>query len=203
MHASKFLNGFEAGYVTTDDVGLADRLRKMRTYGFAAYERIVEFGLNAKLNELHAAMALASLDDLRDQVGRNLARYNAYRDCIRAVPSFVLLEYDETEKRTYKNILVKLTDDWLLPRSDTLDILHAENLLARPYYSPPLHAKATHYPTIKADLSATEVLTQQFMLLPCGEFVDIPDIEAIVSHLRFLQDRGQGINASLERGARR
>lgn len=201
MHASKFLNGFEAGYVTTHDAELAGRLRTMRTFGFAGHERIVEFGLNAKLNEIHAAMALASLDDLSDQVERNRARYQVYRELLKEVPSLVLSEYDESETRTYKNILIKLTGDWLIPRSDTLNILHAENLLARPYYFPPLHVKATHYPTLMADLSKTEELMQEYLLLPCGEFVEIPDIEAIVSLLRFLQDRGEEIRTSLDHRA--
>src|SRR5690606_1129933 len=34
MHASKLLNGFEGGYVTTNDTELANRLALMRGFGF-------------------------------------------------------------------------------------------------------------------------------------------------------------------------
>ena len=78
MHASKFINGFEGGYVITNNSDLAHRLQQMRDFGISDSGEIVDLGMNAKLSDIHAAMALASFDDLEDQIIRNRNNYHIY-----------------------------------------------------------------------------------------------------------------------------
>jgi dTDP-4-amino-4,6-dideoxygalactose transaminase len=189
LHASKLINGFEGGYVTLNDDVLAQRLLAMRGFGFFGQDNVVEFGLNAKLNEIHACMALASLDGLEDQIDRNRKRYYRYLELLRSSPGLRLLEFDETQKTSYKNIVVELTSTWPLTRAQTLDVLHAEGALARPYYAPPLHRKSMSYPYVPANLPVTDHLAEVFMLLPCGYFVSEADIDALCGLLRFVEQR--------------
>ena len=187
LHASKLINGFEGGYVTTHDDELARRLLVMRGFGFFGPDNVIEFGLNAKLNETHACMALACLDGLEDQVLRNRRRYHRYRESLRSSAGLRLLEFDETQKTSYKNIVIELTGEWPLNRAEILDILHAEGALARPYYAPPLHRKSMSYPHVAAELPLTDRLAEAFMLLPCGHFVSEPDIDALCGLLAFIE----------------
>lgn len=69
LHSSGPINGFEGGYVTTDDARLAEKIFLMRGFGFNGQDNVEEFGINAKLNEIHAAMALTSLDELEGRIG--------------------------------------------------------------------------------------------------------------------------------------
>lgn len=198
MHASKLINGFEGGYMTTDDAMLADSVKKARAFGFSGPDNVETLGLNAKLNEIHAAMALTSLDDLDDQIIRNRKRYQAYCDYLEPVVGIEIVKYDEIEIRGFKNILVKLNDRWPISRQDTLDILHAENMLARPYYYPPLHKMNASYPTIKPELPVSELLTQNYLLLPSGQFVSSEDIQAITALLGFIQSSNDQLDLLLE-----
>lgn len=198
MHASKLLNAFEAGYVTTNDHELAERLRKVRAFGFGGQDNVEELGMNAILNEVHAAMALASIDDLEDQVERNRDRYTAYKKVISNIPSLELVEYDETEVRGFKNILVRLDGSWPISRRNMISILHAENMLVRPYYNPPLHVNETEYMTISGDLPVTDKLTKNHLLLPSGAFLNLQDIEEIGSLLSFLRESGEQIQNRME-----
>jgi len=195
LHASKLINGFEGGYLTTDDADLADRLMLARGFGFAGQDRVVMRGTNAKLNEMHAAMALASLDDLEDQVGRNRARYDAYRDGLARLPELRLLAFDEAERSSYKNVVVETTDAWPLPRDLTIRLLNAEGILARAYYDPPLHLKPTAYPTLTRALPVTEALARRFVSMPCGHHVSGADIERIVDLLAFLRAHAEAVAA--------
>ena len=201
MHSSKLINGFEGGYVTTNDAVLAERLGYVRGFGFAEEDKVVALGLNAKLNEVHAAMALAAIDDLPDQIERNRAKYELYRELLRGVPEIRLLEFDDNEKRCYKTIVVELLDSWPLSRGRTIDILHAEGALVRPYYSPPQHLKKMAYETIAEDLSETERLAERFLLLPCGAHVDEDDISQVVDLLAFLRSRAVEIGSAFDRAA--
>lgn len=193
LHASKLINGFEGGYVTTNDANLARRLLVMRGFGFYGPDNVIEFGLNSKLCEPHACMALACLDDLEDQVLRNRARYYRYRESLRRVPGLRLLEFDERFRTSYKNIVVELTPHWPLSRAQTLDILHAEGALARAYYAPPLHRKHMGYPHVPAELPMTDQLAEKFMLLPCGHFVTEQDIDSLCALLAFAAENAPQI----------
>lgn len=198
LHASKLLNGFEGGYVTTNDGALARELALLHGFGFEGPDNIVfPGGLNAKLNEIHAAMALASLDDLEAQVDRNRERYHTYQHSLAEIAGLRLLAFDEAEKTSYKNIVIELLPAWPLSRADTLRILNTENILARAYYSPPLHRKAMAYPHIECDLPITDQLAERFVLLPCGHFVTESDIKAIVTLLKFMADHAGSISQRL------
>ena len=196
LHASKLINGFEGGYVTTNNEALSGKLAVLRGFGFLGPDNIIlAGGLNAKLNEIHAAMALANLDELEVQVIRNRERYERYKHGLAPVRGIRLVEFDEAYQTSYKNILVELLPDWPLSRSRTLAVLHAENILARPYYSPPLHQKKMDYPHIPASLAVTDLLAERFMLLPCGEFVTVEDIDGVIGLLDFLYRHGPAIEA--------
>lgn len=194
MHASKLLNGFEGGYVTTNNSELAHQLALLRTYGFKGQDNcVIPGGLNAKLNEIHAAMALANLDELEKLVADNRLRYKTYQAGLAGVSGIRLLEFVENQKTSYKNIVIELLDDWPLKRDETIAILNSENMLARSYYSPPLHQKKMSYPFVHASLEITDYLAQRFMLLPCGDFVTCDDIEKIIQSLKFIHSHGAEI----------
>jgi dTDP-4-amino-4,6-dideoxygalactose transaminase len=194
MQSSKLFNAFEGGYVTTNDAALAARLRDMRHFGLKADGSLDDIGIDAKQNEIHAAMALAAIDDVDAQVLRNQSRFHTYQRQVPLVPDLRLLAFDESERCGYKNIVVELLDHWPVRRDRLLAILHAERMLSRPYYFPALHQKHTDYPTVAGDLSATERLAERYLMLPCGHFVDESDIEAIVSLLGFVHQHAAEIN---------
>jgi dTDP-4-amino-4,6-dideoxygalactose transaminase len=193
LHASKLLNGFEGGYVTTNDTALATKLATLRD------GRSTSSGsLDARLADVHAAMALANLDELDAQVERNRERYELYRRLLDAIPGVRLVEFDQSRRTSFKNIVIEFLDDWPLPRSLTIEILNAENVLARAYYSPPLHAKPMAYPHIPADLPQTDRLAERFALLPCGEFVTLGDIEEVIKLLSLIRSFAPEIRARKE-----
>ena len=203
LHASKFLNGFEGGYVTTNDARLARQLALMRGFGFSGVDNItVPGGLNAKLNEMHAAMALSSLDNVEEQVARNRQRYYTYKRLLAAIPGIRLLEFDERHRTGYKNIVVELLDEWPLTRAVTISILNEEKILARAYYSPPLHSKPMEYGYVPVNLPITDRLAERFLNLPCGYLVNNDDIVEIVELLGFISANANRISDRLhENGA--
>jgi dTDP-4-amino-4,6-dideoxygalactose transaminase len=194
LHASKLINGFEGGYVTTNDAGLADRLVELRGAGPAGRVDAAVLGINAHLPEVHAAMALASLEDLDDQVARNAARYDTYARGLASFDGLRLVEFDRAEPCSFKNIVVEVTAAWPLSREETLQILNDKGVLARAYYAPALHHKRASYPVEFGPLPVTDDLEGRFMLLPSGARLNRGDIERLLELL--------GVLAGLARPAR-
>lgn len=194
LHATKMLNGFEGGYITTNDDALAQVLRDQRNSGV----------VNARLNEMHAALALLCVDQLDDVIGRNEARYRAYERELASVEGLELLRYvDEArEHYTYQMAFVAVTDRWPLTREDTVKVLRAERAFAMPYYSPALH-HSSHCPIGVAvpELPVAEELARLFMYLPGGEHTTIDDVASCGELLRFVHEHGDEIRRRLSENA--
>ncbi|HVV63547.1 MAG TPA: aminotransferase class I/II-fold pyridoxal phosphate-dependent enzyme [Pseudolabrys sp.] len=209
-HATKLLNGFEGGYITTNDDDLAAMLRWQRTFCLhglrppAADKWPHGLGLNAKLNELHAAMALACLERLGGVIERNKARYEGYKAAIAGIPGLSLMPYleDKTEKRNYEMAVLDVDKSWPLTRDQILALLKAEGAAISPYYSPPLH-KSPHSPAgmTPPDLPVSESLATRFVQLPVGEMVTLDDVAAVGAFLKFLHGHGAEISPRMRKAA--
>jgi dTDP-4-amino-4,6-dideoxygalactose transaminase len=186
MHATKLLNAFEGGYITTNNSKLADRLQSM-TRG-----RVVSDdgkALHAELNEMHAAMALASLDELDDHIALNRRKYDLYVAGLRTVDGLQIVPHKESQRPDYRLIVARIGDSWPLSREHTLHLLQTENVLARPYYSP-LNHKTVEYPRISPTLPVTEAISGEFMVLPNSTHVSEADVEKIVDILATILRHG-------------
>ncbi|MFZ3376521.1 MAG: aminotransferase class I/II-fold pyridoxal phosphate-dependent enzyme [Chthoniobacterales bacterium] len=194
-HSTKLLNSFEGGYITTKNGQLADRLDHMKRFGLVGAETVKDgHALNAKLNEVHAAMALASLDEVDDQVALHRRKYDLYVAGLRNIDGLKLLEHKESQRPDYRLIVVRIGDSWPLSREDTLRLLEAENVLARPYYIP-LTNKVVEYPRVCSELPVTEAICQDFMVLPSGAHVSENDVEKIMDILISIRRHGSELKS--------
>lgn len=194
LHATKLINGFEGGYITTNDPELATKLKKIRTFGFSGKDRVVQLGLNGKLNEIHAAMALASMDSMEETICANHQRYSWYRNYFQDIKGCKILPYEEGRSYNYCFVLLELCENWNLNRDQIVSILKREQAYAAPYYSPPLH-RSEHMPKDqeRPHLPITDRVSQKFISMPVGEFVDRDTIERLAHLFGFISQNDGAI----------
>ena len=87
-----------------------------------------------------------------------------------------------------------------LSRDRLVQLLHAENLIARRYFYPGCHRSKPYaqlYPAAGAHLPITEALTEKVLLLPTGTAVSTEMIEAIGELLGFIQTHAAFIQAAV------
>jgi dTDP-4-amino-4,6-dideoxygalactose transaminase len=186
LHATKLINGFEGGYVTTNDDHLASELKCARAFGFTAKDYVATLGLNAKLNEVHAASALVSLESVEKTIRRNKERHGLYTECFSDLPGLSIVPYRSNEQNNYVMSLLRIDDEWPLSTEMTIKILRAEKVLARPYFSPPLHHDETNAGAAPVALPVTDELSNRYVQLPVGERTDNDDIRRISELFRFI-----------------
>ncbi|BBO73750.1 dTDP-4-dehydro-6-deoxyglucose aminotransferase [Desulfosarcina widdelii] len=198
LHATKLINGFEGGYITTNDPGLARKLHKISTFGFASKDKISCFGLNGKLNEIHAALALASLEKVEGVVQQNKHRYDLYRDYFKDMTGCSILQYRDGAQYNYSFVIFEVDSAWRLSRDEICQICTKENAYVKPYYSLPLHL-SHQIPMIKdrPALPNTERLSKRFVSMPVGRFVDEETIRRIADLFRFIKDNDGEISEKL------
>lgn len=196
LHATKLINGFEGGYLTTNDDGLAAALRSQRSFGFGKDGVPHELGLNAKLNEIHAALALSNLPHLDSIVDDNAKRFAAYRASFSQIPWVSFADYGSSPG-TYSLVLLRVEPDAPYARDDLVRILRAENALVRPYYSPPLHRLAPGASAV--DLPVSDRLAAEFIQMPVGDVTSIEDVERLGTFFMGLHAKAGPISGGLAR----
>jgi dTDP-4-amino-4,6-dideoxygalactose transaminase len=201
LHATKVLNAFEGGLITTNDDALAERLRLMRNFGFAGYDNVVEVGTNAKMSEVSAAMGLTSLESFDEFVAVNARNYDCYRAMLAHLPGLRLATYDDRESCNYQYIVCEIDERITsLSRDDLVQTLWAENVIARKYFSPGCHNMAPYrerYPGARFLLKRTDELADRIVVFPTGTTVREEMINNVCSIIRLAVTHGAELTARL------
>lgn len=183
FHATKFMNTFEGGAIVTNDDDLNQKLRLMKNFGFSGFDNVVYLGTNGKMPEVSAAMGLTSLDSLSEFIEINRRNYYCYQDGLANIDGVSLFAVNESERHNYQYIVLEIDEEKTkLSRDLLIDILHAENVIARRYFYPGCHRMApyrSYFPHAGLLLPETEKLTQKVLVLPTGTAISEDDIKKI------------------------
>jgi dTDP-4-amino-4,6-dideoxygalactose transaminase len=202
FHATKFFNAFEGGAVVTNNDELATKIRLMKNFGFAGYDRVIHIGTNGKMSEVSAAMGLTGLESLDKFIRVNYRNYKQYQEVLAGVPGAQMVTYDETEKCNYQYIILEI-DELVtnISRDQLIEILHAENVLARRYFYPGCHRMEpyrSYFPHAGLLLQETERLSQRVLSLPTGTGVNAKDVQKVCDIIRLVVRHGSEIRQLLE-----
>ena len=186
FHATKFFNTFEGGAVVTNNDALAEKMRLMRNFGFSGYDNVIYPGTNGKLTEIAAAMGLTNLENLDEFVAVNRRNYACYREAVASIHGLGLLVYDESERNNFQYIVLEVAPYFPVSRDRIIDVLHAENVLARRYFWPGCHNMQPYrelYPHAGLLLPNTKKVADRVVVLPTGTTMDndmISDVAAVI-----------------------
>lgn len=187
FHATKLVNTFEGGAIVTDNDELAEKLRLMQNFGFAGYDRVVYLGINGKMSEVSAAMGLTNLEYLEEIIACNRANYRAYETHLQGIAGVRLLAYDEGHRSNYQYVVTTVGDDAALTRDELVQVLHAENVMARRYFYPGVHRMEpyrSYFPHAHLLLPATEQVCRQVLVLPTGTAVGPQDVARVCAIIK-------------------
>ncbi len=176
-------------------------MRLMRNFGFRGNDNVIYIGTNGKMTEVCAAMGLTSLESVDEFVATNRHNYQAYRRELDGIPGITLMAYDESERTNYQYIVVEVDEqDAGLGRDELVQVLTAENVLARRYFFPGCHRMEpyrSYFPHAALLLPETEKLCRRVMVLPNGTSVDEGAISQIGQVMRTAVSNAAAVRARL------
>jgi dTDP-4-amino-4,6-dideoxygalactose transaminase len=203
FHATKFFNSFEGGAIATNNNALAERLRLMRNFGFCGYDNVEHVGTNGKMTEAAAAMGLTNLESIEDFVAANIQNFTLYKELLEDLPGWTFIRYPERERKNYQYVVVEVDASAAgIARDSLLEILHAENILARRYFYPGCHRMEPYrslYPYSAYRLPRTEELVRRVLVLPTGTAIRPQEIEGIASVIRLVLEHPEECRGLLAR----
>jgi dTDP-4-amino-4,6-dideoxygalactose transaminase len=170
FHATKFINSFEGGAITTNSEALYTKLRLFANFGFSGLDQVTSWGTNAKMNEICAAMGIAEVEEMDSILGTNRSNYLAYRQAIKVDGVRVL---DLRHGSNCQYIVLNVDEQRLgLTRDQLLQTLWAENILARRYFFPGCHRMepyASDRTLRHGSLVQTDKVCGEVLILPTGQ----------------------------------
>jgi len=202
FHATKFLNTFEGGAITTNDDRLAEKIRLMKNFGFKGMDKVIYLGTNGKMNEVCAAMGITSLESREEFISANRQNYHRYCSELSGLSGIRARTYDEDQKNNFQYVVVEIDKNkTILNRDQFMKILHAENVRARRYFYPGCHRMEPYrsfYPNAGLMLPETEKAAEKVLCLPTGTAVLPEDAQKICQIIRVAVENREQISKRLK-----
>ncbi len=180
FHATKVAGAAEGGAILTDDAELAERLRRMRNFGFVAFDTVEGLATNAKMSEMNAAMGVASLERFEEFVAVNRRNYEGYVAGLQDVPGVEVIDYADGDEHNFHYVVLEVP---AAVRDPLIRVLQAERVLARRYFFPGCHRLAPYAPA-GASLSATDEVAGRVVTLPTGTAMSADDVARVCAIVR-------------------
>ncbi len=140
LSPTKLLIAAEGGIVASNEESIAGHARIGRNYGNPGNYDCLFPGLNARMSELHAILALKSLERLEQAAIHRNRAVGLYCERLRDVPGISFQKISENDRSSYKDFSIVVDErEFGLTRDQLARALAAEGIHTRVYYAPVVH----------------------------------------------------------------
>jgi dTDP-4-amino-4,6-dideoxygalactose transaminase len=165
----------DAGIVTTNDAGLAERLRELRQYGWRGRQISETPGFNSRLDELQAAILNVKLAHLDDANARRRAIARRYLAAFADLPMALPRTLPDCEAVYHLFVVRTKLRDRLKAH------LQEQGVIAGIHYPVPCH----HHPAYRARFGAlrlpvTEAIVDEILSLPIYPELTDDQVERVI-----------------------
>lgn len=186
FYASKNMTTGEGGAVTTNDGGLAERVRVLRNQGMRGRYDFAAIGWNLRMTEIAAAIGRVQLRSLPDRTAARRRVAAMLLDALHGIDGVSLPIVPEGRQHAWHRFTIRL--DEAVDRDAIAARLGAEGIEARVYYPsiiPDMEPYRDH-PRIDAHLSLERArrAARTALSLPLHPRVDERDVERLADALR-------------------
>jgi dTDP-4-amino-4,6-dideoxygalactose transaminase len=194
LSPTKLVVSGEGGLVATNDAALADEVALGRDYANPGDYDMRFVGLNARMSELHAAVAVGSLEELDEHLARRRAIAARYHAGLASVPGVVIQRVPEGDLPTFKDLTI-----WIdavrfgMSRDRLRACLHDEGIDTRAYFSPPVHRHQAYRDLPATELPATDRASAAAVSVPMFRDLDDGSVDGVVDAVCRIQAAAEEI----------
>ncbi len=197
MHATKTFSTGEGGVIHSADLDLIRTLRIMGNFGFGIPRSATMSGLNSKLSEIGALLALARLHDFEQVVVHRERLAQRYRA---ALPDLVFQEIHGA-RCAYQFMPLLLPAQFDGRRDVVVAGLLARGVGAAAYFAPHVAEQPFFLARgVAGDLSVTARISRRVLSLPLWDEMTDDDVDIVCNSLRAICGRKQAAAAPAATG---
>ena len=187
LYATKNLTTGEGGMITTDDAGIADRLRVLRNQGMRQRYQYEVAGHNYRLTDLQAAVAVPQLAAYGGQLARRRANAARLIELLADVPGLVLPSQLPGREHVWHQFTVLLPPDRAADRDQAVEKIHAAGVGAGIYYPRPVYdydCYREHPRVVVPHAPRAEDVARRCLSLPVHAYLSDDDGEQVALAVR-------------------
>jgi len=187
FHATKVFTTCEGGAIVCPDSKIKKRIDDLKNFGFANETTIVAPGINAKMNEIQAALGLLQLKYINRAIDRRREIDRQYRDELSSVSNMTCppLPADTIYNHAYFPILIG--KGYPLSRDELYDKLRQNGIYARRYFYP-LISEFPMYrglpSAVPSNIPVAKKVAGQVLCLPIYPTLENESITKIISIIK-------------------
>ena len=137
FHATKLFHSAEGGALTCGSAAVRETFDHLKNFGILNQEEVGVVGINGKMNELQAALGLAVLDCVPDELRCREAIIGRYRERLAGMAGLTLMPELPGVQSSCQYFVVRIDREAFgCSRDVVFDRLKAYNVLARKYFYP-------------------------------------------------------------------
>jgi dTDP-4-amino-4,6-dideoxygalactose transaminase len=180
LYASKNMTTGEGGVVTTNDEGVAELLRMVRTHGEKAKYASEILGCNYRMSEIQAAIGSVQLEKLPAFLAKRTQNAQMLTEILSKSDKLCLPSEPKNGKHSWYLYTARLYKGTEAQRNQLLEQLHQKGIGAEAYYVNPVHLMPYYLNNFGAvKLEETEKAAKQVFSLPIHPGVTPEQVEFI------------------------
>lgn len=198
LSPTKLVVAGEGGMLTTGNGELASMLRAGRDYGNDGDYNPSFCGLNARMSEFHASLAIESFNMLEENVRRRNMIADRYKEGLSNLDGISFQVIETGHRSTYKDLTILIDEERFGVGRDALAwYLYREGIDTRKYYDPPVHRTVAYWErwgrNCDESLPVTNRISKRVLSLPIWSHMELEIVDRVVEAIGSAQKRAEKI----------
>ena len=174
----------EGGLVATTRADVAHAIRIGRDYANPGDYNTRFVGLNGRMSEMHAAVALASLEQFNFHQARRFEIVERYCKQLAEIPGIRVQSVPESDRSSWKDFTIAVEEERFgVDRDGVRAALRQKGIDTRCYFDPPVHEHDA-YRERWSPLPTTERVARRVLSLPVYPSLSDGDVDLITETLK-------------------
>lgn len=188
FHATKVFNTFEGGAIISHTQEMKQRIDYLKNFGFASETSVVAPGINAKMNEVQAAMGILQLKYVAENIQKRRILSMRYRSNLTNIPGIQFMEDIPGINYSYAYFPIFVDKKtYGISRDNLYENLKKHNIHGRRYFYPLI----SQFPTYRGldsarqgNMPIAEKAAEQVICLPLYPGLDEKMIDCITNLIK-------------------
>jgi perosamine synthetase len=183
FYPTKNMTTGEGGIITTNDKGIAQKARMIRSHGSKQRYFHEMLGFNLRMTDIAASIGIAQLGKIVDFNRSRIKNAQHLTKSLGNIKGLILPHIDKRCGHVFHQYTVRIRGD--ISRDDVVSSLNKMNIGTGIYYPVPIH-KQPYYKELGYDdsLPVSESTSKEVISLPVHPSVNISDLDTISAGLR-------------------
>jgi len=188
FHATKTYNTAEGGALVCHDTKTKERIDYLKNFGFAGETEVVAPGINAKMDEIRAALGLLNLKYVDEAIIRRKTITEIYRELLKDIVGISFLDVIPGVEYNYSYFPIFVdAEKYGVKRDELYEKMKAAGVYGRRYFYPLISEFSTYRGLDSArpeNLKVAHQVADSVICLPMHSELKEEEVEYIISVIR-------------------